>query len=156
MQLLLGKHWFSSILNGRVIRIKKHMWSFKLLIFLANLGPLSINTNSFYFYKGHAQWVWKSVMPINLSICIDEHIHNCHLFANQCHFFFHNANEITNFFWNFGPFFLEEHVAIILSKMRKKKFLVIVDNLLFYIVLNKCVAIKTKFVLGWSSHWLHH
>jgi hypothetical protein len=90
LQLLLDKHWFSSIHNGHVIRIKKH-------IFKANLGPSNINIDSFYFYKGHAQWVWKSVIPINLSMCIDEHIHNFHLFASQCHFFFHNE-----LIW-FGP-----------------------------------------------------
>jgi hypothetical protein len=90
------------------------------------------------------------MMPINLSMCIDEHIHNCHLFANQCHFFFHmSLFDLAHhhFFMKFWALFLGKHVAIILSKVRKKK-LVIIYNLPFYIVLNKCVVIKTKFVLG--------
>jgi hypothetical protein len=104
---------------------KKHMCSLRLIIFLANLGPSSINMELFYFYKGHAQRVWKSVMPVNLNMCFDEHFHNCHIFANQCHFFFHNE-----LIW-FGPspiifeilsfYFFRESVAIILSKVKKIK-----------------------------------
>jgi hypothetical protein len=51
------------------------------------------------------------------------------------------------FFFKFWVFLGGESVAIILSKVKKKK-LVIVYNLLLYIILNKRVAIKTKFVLG--------